>query len=123
MQVWEGGGSGIDWNPHALTAPRWGSNSNTPLISAVFAVLFATSHVAGRYDFLIDYLRDPMPLVIAARGALIVWVASFARLARAPGGPPHNDFACAQPGESRYSVCLLVVCGCEVRVRFRQGQS
>jgi hypothetical protein len=66
--MWEGNGAGIDWNPHLFHYPSLGFYVHTLLISGEYLLQSALGQVAGRYDFLLDYLRDPSTIVIAARG-------------------------------------------------------
>src|SRR5437867_8852625 len=67
IEMWEGEHGRIDWNPHLFHYPSLGFYLHVFVQLGVYAVRSLLGQSSNRFDFLLDYLRDPTPMVLASR--------------------------------------------------------
>lgn len=67
LEMWEGNGASIDWNPHLFHYPSLTFYLHLLVQQLVYLVGQATGAFSGRADFIVGFFTDPTLSVIAGR--------------------------------------------------------
>src|SRR5439155_2286880 len=67
LRMWIGPSGHVDWNPHLFHYPSLGFYLHLFLQFVLYAAARIAGRVTSRYDYLLDFIRDPTPMALAAR--------------------------------------------------------